>query len=122
MVVNAYPARERGRQMSMQATDNFSRGLRTIERAIMDGLKAVGKIAAADFTWGRSPALMLRPETVKLHLRIGSRAVVGKFTREEIEESSDCVCGVEAIWTIERIVSEASRLLREASFLDLGPS
>jgi hypothetical protein len=106
------------RQMSMQAPDDFSNGLRTIERAIMDGVEAAGGIAAAEFSWSRGPASMRRPETVRLHLRIGSRAVVGKFSREEIEDSSDCVSGVEAIWTVERIVSELNRLLRKAVLPD----
>ncbi len=104
--------------MGMQAPDDFSNGLRTIERAIMDGVKAAGGIAAAEFSWSRGPASMRRPETVRLHLRIGSRAVVGKFSREEIEDSSDCVSGVEAIWTVERIVSEVNRLLRKAALPD----
>jgi len=61
--------------MGMQAPDDFSNGLRTIERAITDGVKAAGGIAAAEFSWSRGPASMRRPETVRLHLRIGGREI-----------------------------------------------
>ena len=103
-----------GRQMSsMQSEDDFAKGMRTIERAIIDGVWKVGRnLTTADFTWHRGQAVVPRPDMTDLRVRIGHRAVVGIFSREEIENSADRVDRAETLQTIERIIREASQARR----------
>jgi hypothetical protein len=97
----------------MQPADDFSKGMQTIERAIIDGVWPAGRnLTTADFTWHRGQPMVPRPDMTDLQVRIGRRAVVGIFSRAEIEDSADRVDRPETLRTIQRIISEASQLQR----------
>jgi hypothetical protein len=97
----------------MQPADDFSKGMQTIERAIIDGVWAAGRnLTTADFTWHRGQAVVPRPDMTDLQVRIGRRALVGIFSMAEIEDSADRVDRPETLRTIQRIISEASQLQR----------
>ena len=97
----------------MEPEDDFSKGMQTIEHAIIEGVWKVGRhVTAADFTWHRGRAVMPRPDRIDLEVRLGRRAVVGNFGREEIEDSANGVDGAETLQTIQRIISEARQFQR----------
>jgi hypothetical protein len=97
----------------MQPADDFSKGMQTIERLIIEGVWAAGRnLTTADFTWHRGQVVAPRPGMTDLQVRIGHRAVVGIFSREEIEDSADRVDRAETLRTIQRIISEASQSQR----------
>jgi len=102
----------RDRRMSTpQPADDFSKGMQTIERAIIEGVRKAGRhVTTADLTWYRGRAVMPRPEMIDLQLRVGNRAAVGIFSREEIEDAADRVDHPETLRTILRIIAEASQL------------
>ena len=92
----------------MQPEDDFSRGMQTIERAIIEGARSSGRhLTTGDFTWHRG-----RVEMTDLEVRLGRRAVVGIFSREEIEDAADHVDRPETLKTIQRIIAEAGQLPR----------
>jgi hypothetical protein len=94
----------------MQAEDGFSKGMQTIERAIIEGVRAVGRhIIAADFTWHRD---RVGPAMTDVEVRLRGRAVVGIFSREEIEDAADHIDRPETVQTIQRIIAEAGQLPR----------
>ena len=93
--------------------DDFSKGMRTIERAIIEGVWTAGRnLTTVDFNWHRGQTVVPRPDMTDLRVRIGHRAVVGIFSREEIENSADRVDRAETLQTIERIIREASQARR----------
>jgi hypothetical protein len=95
---------------TMRPADDYSKGMQTIERAIIEGVWNVGRhVTAADFAWhpGR-----VAPDTTHVEVRIGRRAVVGIFSREEIEDAADRVDRPETLKTIERIIAEARQSRR----------
>ena len=97
----------------MQPEDDFSKGMRTIEGAIIEGVWKVGRhLTPADFTWHRGQAVVPRPDMTDLRVRIGHRAVVGIFSREEIEDSADRVDRAETLKTIQRMIAQASQSRR----------
>jgi len=90
---------------STEPADDFSKGMHTIERAITEGVWAAGRhLTPGDFTW---QVVVPRPNMTDLRVRIGRRAVVGTFSREEIEDSADRVLRPETLRTIRRIITEA---------------
>ena len=94
----------------MRPADDYSKGMQTIERAIIEGVWNVGRhVTAADFTWH---AGRVAPDTTHVEVRIGRRAVVGIFSREEIEDAADHVDRPETLKTIQRIIAEAGQLPR----------
>jgi hypothetical protein len=96
---------------SIQPEDDFSKGMQTIERAIIDGVWKAGRhVTTADFTWHRGRAVMPRPDITDLQLIIGRRAVFGIFSRQEIEDSAYRVYRAETLQTIQRMIAEASQL------------
>ena len=97
----------------MQPEDDVSKGMQTIELAIIDGVWATGRhLTTADFKWHRVRSVLLRPGKTNLQVRIGHRTIVGVFGTKEIEDSADRVDRPETRRTIQRIISEASRLPR----------
>jgi len=97
----------------MQPKDDFSKGIQTIERAIIEGVRTVGRhLTTADFTWQRGHAVVPGPDMTDLQVRIGRRAAVGIFSREEIEDAADRVDRPETLLKIQRIIAEASQLPR----------
>jgi len=97
----------------IEPSDDFSKGMRTIERMITEGAWAAGRsLATADFKWNRGWAVIPPPEMIDLQVRIGRRAVVGTFSRKDIEASADRVDRPEALRTIQRIIAEASQMRR----------
>jgi hypothetical protein len=95
----------------VQPEDDFSKGMQTIERAIIEGVWKVGRhITTADFTWHRGQAVVPRPDMTDVRLIIGRRAVVGIFSREEVEDSADRVYRAQTLRTIQRMIAEASKL------------
>ena len=98
---------------SVESSDNFSKGMQTIERAIIEGVWKVGRnITNADFFWHRGQEAVSRPEMIDLRVRLGRREAVGVFSREEIEDSADRVDRPETLRTIKRIIAEAKQLRR----------
>jgi len=94
----------------MQPEHNFSKGMQTIERAIIEGVRALGRhITATDFTWHRG---RVEPDMTDLQVRLGRRAVVGIFSGEEIEDAANGVDRAETVRTIQRILAEAGQLPR----------
>jgi hypothetical protein len=97
----------------MQPEDDFSKGMQTIERAIIEAVWTAGRhLTPADFTWHRGHAVVPRPDMTDLQVRIGRRAVVGIFSREEIEDAADRIDRPETLETIQRIIFEAGELRR----------
>jgi hypothetical protein len=97
----------------MQPEDDFSKGMQTIERAIIEGVWTAGRhLTTADFTWHRGHAAVPRPDMTDLQVRIGRRAAVGIFSREEVEDAADRVDRPETLQTIQRIIAEAGQLGR----------
>jgi len=97
----------RGRHMP---EDNYSKGMQTIERAIIEGVRNVGRcVTVADFTWHHGRVVI---DMTDVEIRIGRRAVVGIFSWDEIEDAADRVDHAETLKTIQRIVSEAGQLPR----------
>ena len=93
--------------------DDFSKGMRTIERAIIEGVWTAGRnLTTADFNWHRGQTVVPRPDMTDLRVRIGPRAVVGIFSREEIEDSADGVDRAETLKTIQRMIAQASQSRR----------
>ena len=83
----------------MQPKDDFSKGIQTIERAIIEGVRPVGRhLTTADFTWHRGHAVVPGPDMTDLQVRIGRRAAVGDRP--------------ETLLKIQRIIAEASQLPR----------
>jgi len=98
---------------SMQSEDDFSKGMQTIERLIIEGVWAAGRnLTTADFTWHRGQAVMPRPEAIDLRVRLGRRAAIGIFSREEIEDSAERVERPGTLRTIQRIIAEAGQMPR----------
>jgi hypothetical protein len=94
----------------MRPADDYSKGMRTIERVIIEGVRKLGRhLTAADFTWNRG---RVAPDMTDVEARIGRRAVVGVFSREEIEDSADRVDRPETLRTIQRIIAEAYQMPR----------
>jgi hypothetical protein len=92
-----------------QPADEFSKGMQTIERAIVEGVLKTGRhISTTDLRWYRGHALMPRPNMIDLQLRIGNRAAGGIFSRDEIEDAADRVDRAQTLRTIQRIIDEAS--------------
>jgi hypothetical protein len=99
----------------MQPEDDVSKGMQTIELAIIDGVLATGRhLTTADFKWHRVGSVLLRPGKTNLQVRIGHRTIVGVFGTKEIEDSADRVDRPETRRTMQRIIDEANRFTRYA--------
>jgi len=92
--------------------DNYSKGIQTIERVIIQGMSKIGRhVTAANFTWNHGRVAVVIDMT-DVEIRIGLRAVVGIFSMEEIEDAASLVSRPETLRTVQRIVDEAGRLPR----------
>ena len=81
--------------------------MQAIEQAIIEGVWKVGRhITSSDFTWHHDRVM---PDMTDLEVRLGRRAVVGVFSREEIENAVD---RPETLKTIQRVIDEAGKLPR----------
>jgi len=97
----------------MEPADDFSRGMQTIERAITEGVWRMGRnVTSADFFWHRGRAIVPRPESIDLRVRLGRREAVGVFSREEIEDSADSVARSDTLLKIQQIIAEAGQSSR----------
>jgi hypothetical protein len=93
-----------------QPADNYSRGIQTVERAIIGGVWKMGRhLTTADFTSHHGPVM---PGMSELQVRLGRRVVFGMFTRKEIEDATDRVHRPATLKTIERLIAEAGQLRR----------
>jgi hypothetical protein len=96
---------------SLPPADNYSRGMQTIGSAIIEGVRAVGRlVTTADLEWCRGQTLMPRPKMIDLQLRVGNRATVGIFSREEIEDAAYRISSPQTLQTIQRMITEAAQL------------
>jgi hypothetical protein len=85
--------------------------MEAIERAIIEGLEAVGQhVTSADLKWYSGQPLLPRPSMIDLLLRIGDRIAIGIFSREEIEDAAFRVSRPETLRTVQRIIIEAGQL------------
>jgi hypothetical protein len=93
------------------SADNYSKGMLTIERVIIQGMSTIGRhVTAANFTWNHGQVAVVVDMT-DLEVRFGRGAVVGIFSMEEIEDAAFLVNRPETLKTIQRIITDAGQLL-----------